>query len=682
MLQCVMKSMLKSFLVGLFVCFAFVSTNTEALELRGQNVGSKFPRVMFDVLSVLPSRVKSTINSKIYINFAPQEGDAFGRTVRKNRFQSLSKINTIELSSNFIPALKGKRIKSGSPWSLKNARETLIHELGHIYDYRFNPTAKRKAEIAQCNKSQLSRLRRTRQSHRNRMTTTKEKGTRLSSRCSLLQKQSTNISEDPRFLYLTGWHENGKIKNTRSTRIAKHALKNPREFYAVHFSWFLTDPNFQCRMPALNEYFKGHFGYQPHAKSDCYLDTEVSIKNSASFLDIDPERLYEVHFLHASKGTNIESKFGHSLIRLVMCSPKREKVGPECLKDVRYHVVMAFNGNVMELTQSVVKGITGAYESQLLFFRWSTVEKDYTKDQLRNLDSIPLKISRVEMTQLVYRALELHWTYGGDYKFFSNNCATEIYDMLRATVNNEYLWEEHILTPNGAYKVLEKSGLLDVSKKKVYETYLPKLQKAYEQLIKSQNDTGVKSVLGELEKVEDYLEETYSDERGELYKNTIEQSSLKDPRLFLGSMYLLENYILGNLKLKMGMLASNALIAGQSGKLKPRIGKNIDPVEERKMQEELMVFVAEVDRLLELKKSLIPSKRIEKGYGIPLDEDYPEEDLEADEEKISAISKEIKEIYKARNEFFNKYFKFTADELKGSKANMLLHVKKIREIGI
>ncbi len=665
--------------IVLFGLFAILfNQQSHALELAGENVGPKVSRLLYDAQQKLPLSVRNAIQGKLYVEFETLPNDAFGKADRKFKFQSLKSISKIILSEKFIPALKGQKTKA--PWTQDKALETLLHELGHIYDYRFAPTPHRKAELDQCKRSKLDRIRRDGQSHRNRKTVLKDRSATLSSRCFLLLEQSTNVSEDPRFLYLTGWYDVQKLKNTRPNRIPEYAFDNAREYFAVFFERFLRDPTFQCRMPALNKYFETKFDFIPFKNSDCYLDTEVAIKNTTSYADIDPDRIYEIHFLQASPGEAIESRFGHSLLRLVMCSPKRDTVGPECLKDVQYHVVMAYNGNVRDLKQSVIKGITGFYESQLLFLRWTLVEKEYNKENFRSFESIPLKINHDEMRQIVYRALELHWTYGGDYKFFSNNCATELYDVLRATINNEVLWETDIITPNGAFDVLKQAGLLDMSRRVVFDSYKPKLQKAYEEIAKANMQTGIASKL-QLNGLDDYLNNSYADERIDFFNQAIASKKLKDPRKFVGSFYLLASYILNDLDKKLDQLTAGALLAGQEGRLSIRQGSDFDPEEEKKLNEQLMKFVYDVDNLLKLRESIIPSNRKISGYGIPQDDDYPES-KDAQEEKVAEISSKIKGIYKDRKVFFDKYFQATSAEVKGTKSNMLIYLKKIREIGI
>jgi len=668
---------------SVFVLFVFLlgsfSPNSFSFELRGQAVGSKLPRLLYEVQHKLPPKLRQTIKSTIYVDFGPLDGsEAFAYIPGSSSSSKRSKLNRIVLSDKFIPALNGRSPVKGFDFS--KARETLIHELAHIYDYRYEPDAARLLEINQCKKSKLERMSRRAQSHRARKTTLDDRSASLSTRCQLLLEQSTNVSEDPRFQYLGAWKGEQRLKNTRANRIVEHALLNTREYFAVHFALFIEDSNFQCRMPALNKYFVEKFGYDPYPSSDCELDTWVAIKNSSSYEDIDPTRLYEIHVLNAESGEAMASRFGHSLMRLVMCAPSRKEVGPDCLKDVRHHVVMAFNGNVTGLSTSVIRGITGYYESQLLFYRWTLVEKDYNKEQFRALNSIPLKATRDEMERIVYRALELHWTYGGDYKFFSNNCATELFDVLKSAMDNEVLWEDSIISPNGAVKVLSQAGLLDLNRKEVYNSYRPKLETAYQELVKAARETGVSSSLV-LNGLDYHLNESFADERSDFFSKVVDHKKLKDPKKLVGAAYLLASYIKDSLERKMSQMTSNVLTMAQQGKLKIRKDSGLSAEEEEELLAQLHGFVQEVDQLLKLKESIVPSNRKISGYGVPIDEDYPES-KEAQEDKVNEIAEKIKVLYKAREEFFQKYFDNTYQEIKGTRENMIVYLKKIREIGI
>ena len=86
---------------------------------------------------------------------------------------------------------------------------------------------------------------------------------------------------------------------------------------------------------------------------------------------------------------------------------------------------------------------------------------EYTKVELRSLASVPLRLSRDEVEQLVVRAAEQHWSYDGDYYFVSNNCAVETLKLLRSGTGNPRLQALDSILPNGLLELMNARGLAD-----------------------------------------------------------------------------------------------------------------------------------------------------------------------------------------------------------------------------
>ncbi len=62
------------------------------------------------------------------------------------------------------------------------------------------------------------------------------------------------------------------------------------------------------------------------------------------------------------------------------------------------------------------------------------VVDEYTKVELRGLQSLPLQLSPGEIAGLLERTAQVHWSYDGRYYFVSNNCAVETAKLLQAGV--------------------------------------------------------------------------------------------------------------------------------------------------------------------------------------------------------------------------------------------------------
>jgi len=86
---------------------------------------------------------------------------------------------------------------------------------------------------------------------------------------------------------------------------------------------------------------------------------------------------------------------------------------------------------------------------------------EYTKVELRGLQSIPLRLDQVEIAQLLERAAQLHWTYDGRYYFISNNCAVETYKLLHDGVPRLAGERLSSITPVGLLRHLERAGIAD-----------------------------------------------------------------------------------------------------------------------------------------------------------------------------------------------------------------------------
>ena len=62
-----------------------------------------------------------------------------------------------------------------------------------------------------------------------------------------------------------------------------------------------------------------------------------------------------------------------------------------------------------------VEGAHGRLPSQLFIKPFPAVLIEYTEQELRALDSLPLRLSPDEQRQLVLRVLEIYWSYASRY---------------------------------------------------------------------------------------------------------------------------------------------------------------------------------------------------------------------------------------------------------------------------
>jgi hypothetical protein len=159
----------------------------------------------------------------------------------------------------------------------------------------------------------------------------------------------------------------------------------------VNLEYYLLDPAYACRRPALFHFFAAHFGSTP-PEPDCapdlvYMQVSTDV-NLPPLLQLDPGRVYAVDYLFAESNDRPLSRWGHSMLRLVICAPGRAR-GPDCRLDLQYHQVLSFRAFVDDVQISSWRGLTGSYPSRLYLLPLDQVIEEYTKIQLRGLQSIP-----------------------------------------------------------------------------------------------------------------------------------------------------------------------------------------------------------------------------------------------------------------------------------------------------
>ncbi|VVO85340.1 hypothetical protein PS876_02013 [Pseudomonas fluorescens] len=333
---------------------------------------------------------------------------------------------------------------------------TVLHEITHIYDRaRLWPNAERTL-IQRCTR---------------RFNSAGLIG--IPDECRGQNGRRFTLSDDPRLLDLAGWPQYVGRRGEReqhNRQIARspdlYEISSPKEFVAVNMEYFLLDPSYACRRPALYRYYKDHFGWAPPAPNSC-AKTFAFLNAGNDFAkqplgQVDPERVYAVDYLLAEANQNWVSRWGHSMLRLVICAPGRPR-GPDCRLDLDQHLVLSYRAFVGDVQLSSWDGLVGKYPSRLFVLPLAQVIDEYTKTELRSLASVPLNLSRSEIEGVVEHAAEMHWSYDGNYFFLSNNCAVEGLKLLRSGSNNAQLTGLDSIMPNGLLEVLKGRGLADTS---------------------------------------------------------------------------------------------------------------------------------------------------------------------------------------------------------------------------
>jgi hypothetical protein len=280
------------------------------------------------------------------------------------------------------------------------------------------------------------------------------------------------LSRDPRLLDLAGWPVQPLRLGRRTSRNDlrdrspdAYELDSPAEFVAVNLEHFLLDPAYACARPALYRYFVARLGAPPgHGAPDCPATLPFVAAGAGGAmlqeLALDPARVHAVDYLLAEGNARPMSRWGHSMLRLVVCAPGRAR-GPDCRLDLQHHVVLSFRAFVDDLQLSSWRGLTGSYPARLFVLPLEQVVDEYTRVELRGLQSIPLRLHEGEIAGLLERAARIHWSYDGRYRFIDNNCAVETWKLLNDGVPRLSGPRLRSITPTGLLRRLARAELAD-----------------------------------------------------------------------------------------------------------------------------------------------------------------------------------------------------------------------------
>ena len=297
----------------------------------------------------------------------------------------------------------------------------------------------------------------------------------LNSTCRTLYRQYTRkreIVDDIVFNRIIFWRE-GKKNSMRP--IASHERSRLGEYAAINFERFLLDPHYRCRRPSQYHYFAQKFHYQPFPTQQCSPLRPLLVTKpgrQGSLVNLDPERVYQVHYLLAGKRGFWTSAFGHSLLRLVVCAPERRDevtgqmipatpMGPQCLKDTDYHLVASFFADTGGVDPDGIAGVLWGYTWRFYLFHFADIAHRYARRDLRSLHSFPLLFSRQEMGRMISQMQLLHWDYQERTAGLAENCATRAFQLIQSVKASPYVHTFRAISPFGIPKHLAQLGLID-----------------------------------------------------------------------------------------------------------------------------------------------------------------------------------------------------------------------------
>ncbi|MBC7538287.1 MAG: DUF4105 domain-containing protein [Bacteriovorax sp.] len=439
-----------------------------------------------------------------------------------------------------------------------------------------------------------------------------------------------------------------KTKNIEAMRSADpYELVNIAEAYAVNMEYFTMDPEYACRKPAMFDYYKRSLEIDPFPNRNCNLNNMVMMSTSAGFypMKLDTKRVYRIDYLMASAGAEMSSGFGHSMFRIVMCAPDRfdpitnkniaaTPFGPKCIEDRLFHMVVSYRANVEDATLNYFKGMFGGYPSMLFILNFGDVLDEYNRDELRDVISYPLVLNTREKEDFINKVIEEHWNYRGSYKFFTNNCAVESYDLLKGALDRSQLQGFSSLSPKGVLEDLDKHEFLSL-KNDSQESFKART----EQLILAFREAfGYKLKDGKIDKKElvKFIADSSADERLSIFnkfsKTKIEtldlhtEMSLKKIRLIKASSFsVMEQQILRSKTSEFRKKAADLFMNSKDEKVKKLLIESSSALKQNFTELTLA------------------------GYGVPLFDEMVsrhdiEEKVEQSKEKMANLEAALKEM--------------------------------------
>ncbi len=268
------------------------------------------------------------------------------------------------------------------------------------------------------------------------------------------------ISSSSEFKVTFNWHGRKNKNQYNEASSDPYEFKNRKESFAVNFENYLYEKDFNCRRPSLYNFYARLFDI-PAAKcnTNTFLVPIVLSSGDVKWTDLGKLKISSVHYLLAANGKEMMSRWGHSLIRFVVCA-KRDKNDEKCTRNPFDDIILSFaadtGGNLNPL-----KGIVGGYNTTLHFHDYHSVKHEYQISESRDLKSYKFKINNNTIQDFISKATEQYWSYKGNYKFITNNCADETFRFFASVMWSSNLKERTQTTPLGLYSDLIKENIME-----------------------------------------------------------------------------------------------------------------------------------------------------------------------------------------------------------------------------
>lgn len=227
---------------------------------------------------------------------------------------------------------------------------------------------------------------------------------------------------------------------------------------------FKMHPDLGCQQPTLYAHLATrHRDLPVLACPKSVVFQRTATRSPPQLVEITPRRVRAIHLLYAGEANHLTARFGHVALRLIVC-PQPDSSDTACAENVQEHLVLGFRAQVDDLSLSLFKGLTGGYSSSLFAHPFLDTYEEYAIGEFRELFSLPLKMNTDQREEMVRSLAEIHWRFRGGYRFFSENCATQLQDAMRATWTSQEALDslaETFIRPDRLFRHLKNSPVGD-----------------------------------------------------------------------------------------------------------------------------------------------------------------------------------------------------------------------------
>jgi hypothetical protein len=282
------------------------------------------------------------------------------------------------------------------------------------------------------------------------------------------------LSRDSRLMTILGWkfrRSGVKVRNELGSRLPNgHELDNAQEAFAYNIENFLFESEYECRNPVAFDYISRVFfssakpTFSRKMKCSEKFPILLSDMSSMTFSKLDVSKIVAIDYLVAGPGPAVESRFGHSMLRLIFCDKSDVESVSICRKKLDSQIVVQFGATITDLQMSYAKGmgLFGSYPSTINFSTFISTKIRYNDGEQRGLFSYPLTLSHEDLQRAIRQLVYMEWAYESRYNFFVTNCVTEVLDFIRAIAwQNGKIFRSTPNRPQSLLTNLISSGLVE-----------------------------------------------------------------------------------------------------------------------------------------------------------------------------------------------------------------------------